>query len=35
MTYGLGLGCGMSEQDPDEDARRLAAESLAAGDPIG
>ncbi|GGP16588.1 methyltransferase domain-containing protein [Nonomuraea glycinis] len=35
MTYGLELGYGMSEQDPDEDARRLAAESLAAGDPIG
>ncbi|MFI7698693.1 class I SAM-dependent methyltransferase [Nonomuraea sp. NPDC049480] len=33
--YGILLGAGMPGKDPDEDAIRLAAESLAAGDAVG
>lgn len=33
--YGLLLGGPMTDKDPDADARRLAAESLAADDPTG
>ncbi|MFG1706756.1 class I SAM-dependent methyltransferase [Nonomuraea sp. M3C6] len=33
--YGLPLGAAMTGKDPDEDAIRLAGESLAAGDPTG
>lgn len=33
--YGILLGAWMTGKDPDEDAIRLAAESLAAGDPVG
>ncbi|MCA2190770.1 class I SAM-dependent methyltransferase [Nonomuraea cavernae] len=35
LPYGLELGVELNARDPDEDVRRLAAESLAAGDPIG
>ncbi|MDP4508186.1 class I SAM-dependent methyltransferase [Nonomuraea turcica] len=33
--YGILLGAWMTGRDPDEDAIRLAAESLASGDPVG
>ncbi|MFD1535746.1 class I SAM-dependent methyltransferase [Nonomuraea guangzhouensis] len=35
LPYGLELGVTMTDRDPDADSRRLAAESLAAGDPTG
>ncbi|HUR09442.1 MAG TPA: hypothetical protein VM347_43365, partial [Nonomuraea sp.] len=35
LPYGLELGGSVTERDPDADSRRLAAESLAAGDPTG
>ncbi|WP_433517591.1 methyltransferase domain-containing protein [Nonomuraea sp. CA-143628] len=35
LSYGLELGGSLTERDRDEDSRRLAAESLAAGDPTG
>jgi SAM-dependent methyltransferase len=35
QPYGLDLGERMMQRDPDEDARRLAAESLAGGDATG
>ncbi|MEV6151796.1 class I SAM-dependent methyltransferase [Nonomuraea sp. NPDC052129] len=35
LPYGLELGGPLTERDRDEDSRRLAAESLAAGDPTG
>ncbi|MFG1956466.1 class I SAM-dependent methyltransferase [Nonomuraea sp. NPDC049028] len=35
LPYGLELGGPLAERDRDEDSRRLAAESLAAGDPTG
>ncbi|MFG1684045.1 class I SAM-dependent methyltransferase [Nonomuraea sp. NPDC049269] len=35
LPYGLELGGSVTERDPDADSRRLAAESLAAGDATG